>query len=137
MKNLFSHKGVAALELALLMPILLALTFGLIEFGLLMYNQQVITNAAREGARRGIVQHVPHIQTTEIEQTVHNYADTHLVTFGASTVPTVSVPAICAAFGDNLTVTVTYPYTFLVITNFTPGLGNLLNIRSEAVMKCE
>jgi len=142
MKTLSSRKGVAALEMALVMPVLLVLTFGLVEFGLLMYNQQVITNAAREGARRGIVQASPRIPYSNgvdgIADTVHAYADAHLVTFGATRpVPAVDVPAICTAFADNLSVTVTYPYTFLVIPNFVPGLGPSLTITSAAVMKCE
>ena len=66
MKSLFSDRGVAAVEFALILPLLLALTFGLIEFGLFMYNQQVLTNAAREGARAGIVQHDPRITAPEI-----------------------------------------------------------------------
>ena len=50
-----SQKGAAMVEFALILIPLIILTFGLIEFGLLMYNQQVLTNAAREGARYGIV----------------------------------------------------------------------------------
>ncbi len=99
MKSLFSHRGAAAVEFALVLIPLIILTFGLIEFGLLMYNQQVLTNAAREGARRGIVQQTPRINIAEIENTVHTYADTHLVTFGGSAIPTITVPATCNAFG--------------------------------------
>ncbi len=142
MKTFFSQKGAAAIEMALIMPILLVLTFGLVEFGLLMYNQQVLTNAAREGARRGIVQASPRVPYSNgvdgIADTVHAYADTHLVTFGAAKpTPIVNVPAICSNFADNLSVTVTYPYTFLVIPNFVPGLSPSLTLKTASVMKCE
>ena len=43
--------GAAAVEMALVLPFLLATLMGIIEFGRVLYNQQVITNAAREGAR--------------------------------------------------------------------------------------
>ena len=51
-----SQKGAAMVEFALiLIPLLMLITFGIIEFGMFMYNQQVLTNASREGARAGIV----------------------------------------------------------------------------------
>lgn len=142
MHKLSSDRGVAALEAALILPIILAISFGLVEFGLLMYNKQVITNAAREGARRGIVQAVPRIPysngTDGIADTVHAYADGHLVTFDpAKPVPSVSVPAICSDFGDDLNVTVSYPYQFLVVPNFIPGLAKTMTLTSASVMKCE
>lgn len=50
MKNrVIFQKGVAAIEFAILLPVLLAILLGIINYGLLMFNQAVITNAAREG----------------------------------------------------------------------------------------
>ncbi|RLB94544.1 MAG: hypothetical protein DRH76_09170, partial [Deltaproteobacteria bacterium] len=43
--------GGALVEFAIVMPLLLLIVGGIIEFGLLYYNKQVITNASREGAR--------------------------------------------------------------------------------------
>jgi Flp pilus assembly protein TadG len=51
------ENGAAAVEFAILLPLLAGLVFGIIEFGLLLYNQQVITNASREGARAAIMEH--------------------------------------------------------------------------------
>ena len=51
-----NQKGAALLEFAIILPFLLVLVFGMIEFGLIAYNKQVITNASREGARWAIVQ---------------------------------------------------------------------------------
>jgi Flp pilus assembly protein TadG len=151
-----SQKGAAMVEFALILILLFILTFGLIEFGLLMYNQQVITNATREGARLGIVQRSPsRITIAEIETEVRKYAATHLVTFestspnvnvstanfrviaGTTDCQTSSTGGVCVAFGDCLTVTATYTYTFLVVDNFIPGLGNTKTLSSQAVMKCE
>ncbi len=142
MIRLSTERGAAALEAALVLPLILAITFGLVEFGLLIYNKQVITNAAREGARRGIVQEMPRVQysngTDGIADVVHAYADQHLVTFDSvKPVPNVSVSAICSGFGDDLTVTVTYPYRFLVVPNFIPGLSNTMTLTSASVMRCE
>jgi len=45
-----SHRGQSLMEMALLLPILLVLIIGGIEFGHLFYTKTIITNAAREGA---------------------------------------------------------------------------------------
>jgi len=50
-----SQKGAAVVEFALILPILLLLLFGIIEFSFYMYDKAMLTNACREGARAGIV----------------------------------------------------------------------------------
>jgi Flp pilus assembly protein TadG len=47
------RNGLATVEMALLLPILLVLTFAAIEYGWMFFKQQQITNAAREAARLG------------------------------------------------------------------------------------
>ncbi len=49
-------RGVAAVEFALVLPLLLLLILGSIDWGFFFYVDQVVTNAAREGARKGVVQ---------------------------------------------------------------------------------
>jgi Flp pilus assembly protein TadG len=44
-------RGAAAVEFALILPLLLLLVFGIVEFGLLLNKQVSVSNAAREGAR--------------------------------------------------------------------------------------
>ena len=50
-----NQEGAAAVEFALIAPLLILLTFGIIEFGLFLFNKHIITNASREIARAGIV----------------------------------------------------------------------------------
>ena len=140
--KLTSQKGAALVEFALILIPLLILTFGLIEFGLLMYNQQVITNAVREGARYGIVMTDAAYPITQamIEQKVTNYASTHLVTFsnaGGNFSPNADRTCGPGTFGSSLTVSATYDYTFLVASIFMPGLGATKELASQAVMRCE
>ena len=47
--------GAAAVEFALLLPLLVLLLFGLIQFGLAFNTKIQATNAAREGARMAVV----------------------------------------------------------------------------------
>ncbi len=46
-----NQNGAAAVELALLLPVLIAIIFGISQFGIAFNNWIIITNAAREGAR--------------------------------------------------------------------------------------
>lgn len=49
------HRGQSVVELALILPVLLLIVLGLIEFGRAFFLYTVVSNAAREGARYGIV----------------------------------------------------------------------------------
>ena len=80
-----SQKGATAVELAIVLFLLILFIFGMIEFGLYMFNRHVITNAAREGARFGVVSRPSHYTNDEIRDVVINYAQQYLVTFGTDT----------------------------------------------------
>lgn len=47
------ERGAAAVEFALVLPLLLMIVLGTIDWGWYFYVSQVVTNAAREGARVG------------------------------------------------------------------------------------
>lgn len=132
MKN---QKGAAAIEFAIVLPLLVLLIFGGIEFGLLLFNKQVITNASREGARAGIVSQSPRVTEEAIRGIVIGYCGDYLVTFGDNAIaPSVNATAAGSAFGDDLTVLVTYKYDFLVLSNL--GFGTTV-LNSQTVMKME
>jgi Flp pilus assembly protein TadG len=136
-------RGVVAVEAALIFSfILFPLIFGIIEFSLLLYNKQVITNASREGARAGIVIQSPRLTDGEIEGIVLTYCGNHLITFGVVDDPQINIsPAYgtrqTATFGDDLTVTVTYDYDFLVLPNFLEGFVGDINLTATTLMKME
>lgn len=133
------QKGQALVEFALVVPVLLILFLGIMEFGLLMYNQQIITNASREGARYGIVARAPRRAPGEIESVVNDYCGSHLVTFGTGT-PSVTVtpdPTSGAVFGDDLTVSVEFHYDFLLLPEFVTDLLGGQTLRAASTMKYE
>ncbi len=138
------QNGGAAVEFALILPLFILLIFGIIEFGLLLYNEQILTNACREGARAGIVVRSPdRLSNGDIQTVVLNYAEKYLVTFGADTLdnadisilpidtdnsfdPTVTPPVErCTSFGCDLKVAATYNYDFLVLSNLGFGQKTL------------
>ncbi len=55
MKRLKNEKGQAMVEFAVILPILLILIMGIIDFGWLFYNQLALNNSCREGARFAVV----------------------------------------------------------------------------------
>lgn len=70
-----ARRGVVAVEAAVIMPVLIILMFGLWEVGRLIQVTQVVTNAAREGARYaagGYVNGTP-ITTAMVQQAVRDY----------------------------------------------------------------
>lgn len=132
----YGQKGAVAVEFALVLPVLILLLFGTIEFGLLLYNNQILTNASREGARAGIVLSDPRTSRETITSIVRRYCGGRLITFGADNEPGVDVPddPLGLSFGDDLTVTVTYNYAFLFLSilEFDP-----ITLEAKTVMKME
>lgn len=141
MKVLRCRKGGAAIEFGIVLPLLVVLVFGIIEFGILMYNKAVITNASREGARAGIVStpRLPLTGTTSITSVVNNYCQNHLITFGIAANPNTALGGSgnpCANFGEELDVNVTYVYKFLVFSRLVPGFGSTITLGAETKMLC-
>jgi hypothetical protein len=75
-----SRNGVAAMELVVVLPLVLILLFGIWDFGRMVEVQQLVNNAAREGARLAAVGarldaygSEIDIRATDVEQTVINY----------------------------------------------------------------
>ena len=97
---------------ALILPLLLILLFGIIEFSIILYDKAMITNASREGARTGILyradpqtgEYDPR-DLAEIQAVVNNYLQNYLINFRPG-LHTVEVSAV-ATSGQLRTVTVT------------------------------
>ncbi|WJZ67469.1 pilus assembly protein [Kocuria rosea] len=116
-----SERGAAAVEFALVVPILLVLLLGIIEFGR-AYNVQIsLTHAARETARTMAIDNV--------------WGDA--VSRGRTAAPSVAlatgdftaVPAVCIP-GQQISVTVTHE--LVTITGITDGL----TLTGKAAMRC-
>jgi Flp pilus assembly protein TadG len=50
-----NERGQAVIEMALTLPLLLLVVFGIFDFGFMFQRYEVVTNAAREGARLAIL----------------------------------------------------------------------------------
>lgn len=137
-RKIKGQEGVAALEFALVLPLLLVLVFGIIEFSVLFYDKAMITNASREGARAGIVYSYPDpIPDGEIISVVNNYCHDYLINFGGVSTVTTTISETSESFGSALTVSVSYRYDFFVLPNFISGLVGPIYLVAETVMRKE
>jgi Flp pilus assembly protein TadG len=125
--------GASLVEFALLAPLFVVLLFGLVEFGLSIYDKGVITNASREGARYGVIYCTPRKTTAAIKTQVQSY----LTKSGFSDTATINVTGAGGASGSTLTVSVSYPYHFQVLPDFVPSLAGTTTLKSDAIMLME
>ncbi|MCL1594196.1 MAG: pilus assembly protein [Actinomycetia bacterium] len=108
-------------EFAILLPLLLVLVFGIIEFGR-AYNASIsLTHAAREGVREYAV-----TQDAAAGTAAARNAATSLDS-GA-----MAITVSSCTFGDPTTMAITYPFTFNL--PFVPG--GTINLSAEGVMRC-
>ena len=125
------RRGAAVVEFAVVVPLFFLLVFAMFEFGRVIMVQQVLTNAAREGARRAILEDAT---PGEVETLIENY-------LARSSVPGASVsvtpnPLTGVAFSEPVTVTVTVPMDqvgWVASPWFTRGI----NLRATSVMRAE
>lgn len=130
--------GGSAVEFAIILPLLLLFVFGVIEWGVYLFDDHIVTNASRAGARHGIVSASPRVPDSEIRSTILSYTASNLVTFGTPAPPDIPPIAICTVSGDQLAVTVNYTYNFLVLPSLTAGLvPSSKTITATTVMRCE
>jgi Flp pilus assembly protein TadG len=126
--------GAAAVELAVILPFLMVLFLGMIEFGRVMMVEQIITNAARESCRSAVLPG----QTIDGARTVAvNYLSNSGIQLSSpSTQVTVSPDPTTSAQGAAITVSVSVPYSsvsWLPSALFMSGK----NLMSSVVMRLE
>ena len=98
--------GQALAEVAIALPILLLMLVGIFEFARAYQIQQVVVNAAREGARQAVLQGVDSDSATVI---VNGYLTSGTITGATVVVTDTNVT------GDPTTVQVSVPYSFALI----------------------
>ncbi len=122
-----SIKGQALVEMAIILPVLIALIFGMTDFARVLNAYLATTEASREGARVAALSGNDAAVVLAVNDAVPNLDPTRL------TVTT--LPAIRSR-GDTVTVTVTYNIDII-----TPLVNTMLNnpmpITSQTIMRVE
>jgi hypothetical protein len=107
----------------------------------MLYDKAMLTNASREGTRLGILYNSPdRITEAQITQTINGYLQNNLISFDGnadwSYLPP-DTPLVTCTDSDMLTVSITYPYKFLVLPNFITSLAPTLALGATTTMRCE
>lgn len=130
-----NERGAVATEFALLLPVFLTILIGIIEFGMIMYGREIVTNATREGARAGITQGPPKLSAA----TITNISNTYLANTGVNPA-NVTFTAVGAGGANPATLTVTAQYRYFFLIPYIPamtGIPNPLVINTQTVMRHE
>ena len=137
--HLKRQQGTSLVEFAFVAPMFFMLLFGIIEFSVILFDKATITNASREAARAGIVFRdgdrtigggAVGAETTEIKNIVTTYASNYLISLGGTSTITTVVNRNdingngIFDMGDQLTVDVQYPYSFLILPGFATALSD-------------
>lgn len=117
--------GSAAIEFGLVLPLLLVVVVGIIDYGQIHFTRLTMTNAAREGARVGVTMAENDAQAAAVATTSSYLGRAGVDAVVTATVPSQSTPTV--------TVTVTIdPYEPLIGLVPTPG-----SLRVSASMRWE
>lgn len=126
-----SEKGNVAIEFALVLPVLLLVVGGIIDFGRAYWFKQTLTWASREGARQGSILskddwNLDLVKTKVVEA----------VAAGCGTVISKSdvtvTPETGPAGGSEITVNVAMPFSFMMIPLSIDNLSGQTTMRFES-----
>lgn len=129
MKSLKNQRGQALVEFAIILPILLMLVMGILQFGMMLNSYLSIENASREGARAGVIGS----SDVEIENLI--IAASPSLDSNDLTV-TVTPNEASRKSGDTLTVKVTYNYK-LIVPIISSLFNNLIVLNGQTSMRVE
>ena len=127
-RNLLVEDGNAALEFALVLPFLLVLLMGMVEFGRVLFNQQVITNAARDASRASATDFEPYLDAAN---RILDPAGIPSPTASCETSPSIGYTSICQTIVTipvGTTTAQAYQVTISYNIPYMTPLGSLLEM---------
>jgi len=137
-----SERGAAAVEFALVLPVLIMMIFGMVDMGMVVNAQAIVGNAAREGARsasfNGTNTASAVATATGVAGSLMGSSLTVTVTCKSATATSFSSCPVSPAkpsVGDTVMVTVSYDYQWL--TPAILGLPGHSNVVASSQMRIE
>jgi Flp pilus assembly protein TadG len=138
-----SERGAEIIELAIVTPIFAMLIAAMFDFGFLFRNWELATNAAREGARVGVLpSYACDGSTTDVKERVDGYMAASGIGDPSSYEVKMSVESVPTAAGtfSACVVTVEMTQTLPSLNVFTSLFGSNMadiDVRAAAVMRTE
>ena len=125
------------IEMVIVMPLLFMLLFATVEFAVLFGRWQVLSNAAREGARTAVVFRAACNSGTvesEVRDKVRTYAGTLGMTLSDGDI---GVTGACSGANTTATVTATFTHDFAVLPNFAESVSQSITLTGRSAMRNE
>lgn len=122
-----SEKGQSLVEFALVIPLLIILLFGIVDFGRIFHAYLTMDHAGREAARAASI--------GKDDTTVKSTAVSDAVGIGLTADKVNITPGGTRISGSDISITITYPITFL-----TPVIGSIvgpITLKDTTVMRVE
>jgi Flp pilus assembly protein TadG len=143
-----SERGVVSVEFALVVPLLLVLVFGIVEFGVMLNRDMIIGNASRDGARAASLNasyaEIRNGVTQELTQSriptgaATTSIDICAFAAPATTCSAMTEPGYAAAVGSGKTVMVKVTYEHSFLTPFISSfLGDTVSLQQTTQMRVE
>lgn len=114
------ERGAAVVEFAVVLPLLLTILFGIIEYGWIFMVRQALQTAAREGCRLAVLQTTDEPYTEVVQRVNEVMAPTGLTTYDISMAHADGSSPI-----ESVTVSVPFADVSLMGNFFGPRSGNL------------
>lgn len=132
------ESGAVAVEFALILPVLLLLLVGTIQFGVVYSEYQVMEGAAREGARCAAVQAAGFSDCDPVAR-VDAALPAGYTRTGPVTVSVEGGGAACteATVGRNVTVSWPQEFSLGLLGNLVPGLPDTVTRTVRGTFRCE
>jgi Flp pilus assembly protein TadG len=137
MSRRHGQRGSGLPEMAIVATVLLALMFGIIDFGRAMYTYSFVAQLARSGARWAIVRGtgctvLDHCSATSANVQAYVQSLSLGMTNASQIKATLGLPSSCQSAGCPVLVTVTYPFAFM--TGILPSAAFNMSSTSQMVI---
>jgi Flp pilus assembly protein TadG len=140
-RRLVGRRGQSLVEFALVVPMLLLMVVGVIEFGRAWNISQVVTFAARQGARTAAVMNAQGKSVQEINDSIQSVVTQSLLSVNFPCNNCITAQGVAGGANEPVSVEVHVPYEFLIFGPVMALAGQsfdgAIELKSTAVMRNE